>query len=172
MRVQFGPVGFYQHPKGLGVTLLGSHDQGVAVTALPRLDLHGRQRTARPSCATCSDHSLSECYDDFAGALALEAARTKFISAEPLLGPIDLGFDHECGDPPHYPCPPMFAKYSWTGRTIKNHRAQIRGVYGTRGPTEADEERWAQWLADEITVELFGAVLLRVRFSGGADRRR
>ena len=34
-------------------------------------------------------------------------ARTKFISAEPLLGPIDLGFDHECGDPPHYPCPPM-----------------------------------------------------------------
>jgi protein gp37 len=34
-------------------------------------------------------------------------ARTKFISAEPLLGPIDLGFDHECGNPPHYPCPPM-----------------------------------------------------------------
>lgn len=34
-------------------------------------------------------------------------ARARFISAEPLLGPIDLGFDHECGDPPHYPCPPM-----------------------------------------------------------------
>ena len=46
--------------------------------------------------------------------------------------------------------PVLFAKYSWTGRTIKNHRAQIRGVHGTRGPTEADEERWAQWLADEM----------------------
>lgn len=34
-------------------------------------------------------------------------ARTKFISAEPLLGPIDLGFDHERGDPSHNPCLPM-----------------------------------------------------------------
>ena len=46
--------------------------------------------------------------------------------------------------------PGLFAKYSWAGRTIKYHRAQIRKVYGTRPPTEADEERWAQWLADEI----------------------
>ena len=34
-------------------------------------------------------------------------ARTKFISAEPLLGPIDLRFDHECEGPPHWACPPM-----------------------------------------------------------------
>ncbi|WP_157910622.1 DUF4158 domain-containing protein [Pseudofrankia sp. BMG5.36] len=46
--------------------------------------------------------------------------------------------------------PALFAGYSWTGRTIKYQRAQIRGEYGTRGPTEADEERWAQWLAEEI----------------------
>ena len=46
--------------------------------------------------------------------------------------------------------PVLFAKYSRTGRTIKNHRAQIRELHGTRGPTEADEERWAQWLADEM----------------------
>jgi hypothetical protein len=46
--------------------------------------------------------------------------------------------------------PALFAGYSWTGRTIKYYRAQIRSKYGTRGPTEADEERWAQWLAEEI----------------------
>ena len=34
-------------------------------------------------------------------------AAVRFISAEPLLGPIDLGFDHECGDPPHRTCPVM-----------------------------------------------------------------
>ena len=46
--------------------------------------------------------------------------------------------------------PALFAKYSWTGRSIKYHRAQIRKVYGTRGPTEEDEDRWAQWLAEEM----------------------
>jgi hypothetical protein len=46
--------------------------------------------------------------------------------------------------------PALFAKYSWAGRTIKYHRAQIRKVYGTRPPTEADEDRWAQWPADEM----------------------
>jgi hypothetical protein len=44
----------------------------------------------------------------------------------------------------------LFAKYSWRGRTIKYHRAQIRKAYGTRPASEADEERWAQWLADEV----------------------
>jgi hypothetical protein len=44
----------------------------------------------------------------------------------------------------------LFAKYSWSGRTIEYHRAQIRKAYGTRPPTEADENRWAQWLAEEI----------------------
>ena len=44
----------------------------------------------------------------------------------------------------------LFAKYSWRGRTIEYHRAQIRRAYGTRPPSEADEERWAQWLANEM----------------------
>jgi TnpA family transposase len=46
--------------------------------------------------------------------------------------------------------PVLFAKYSWRGRTIEYHRAQVRRAYGTRPPTEADEDRWAQWLAEEI----------------------
>lgn len=46
--------------------------------------------------------------------------------------------------------PALFAKYSWRGRTIEYHRAQIRRAYGTRSPTEGDEDRWAQWLADEM----------------------
>jgi len=46
--------------------------------------------------------------------------------------------------------PALFGKYSWTGRSIKYHRSQIRRVYGTRPPTEDDEDRWAQWLADEM----------------------
>jgi protein gp37 len=34
-------------------------------------------------------------------------AAVRFVSAEPLLGPIDPALDHECGDPPHWQCPPM-----------------------------------------------------------------
>ena len=46
--------------------------------------------------------------------------------------------------------PALFAKYSWTGRSIKYHRSQIRKVYRTRPPTEDDEDRWARWLAAEL----------------------
>ncbi len=46
--------------------------------------------------------------------------------------------------------PALFARYSWRGRTIEYHRAQIRRAYVTWPPTEADEDRWAQWLAEEI----------------------
>jgi hypothetical protein len=46
--------------------------------------------------------------------------------------------------------PALFAKYAWAGRSIKYHRSQIRKVYGTRPPTEDDEDRWAQWLAEEM----------------------
>ena len=46
--------------------------------------------------------------------------------------------------------PALYAKYPWTGRSIKYRKAQIRRVYGTRPPTEDDEERWARWLAEEI----------------------
>ncbi|MEV4186877.1 Tn3 family transposase [Streptosporangium canum] len=46
--------------------------------------------------------------------------------------------------------PGLFGKYSWASRTIKDHRKQIRKAFGTRPPTEEDEERWAQWMADEL----------------------
>jgi hypothetical protein len=46
--------------------------------------------------------------------------------------------------------PALFAKYAWAGRSIKYHRSQIRKVYGTRPPAEDDEDRWAQWLAEEM----------------------
>jgi protein gp37 len=39
-------------------------------------------------------------------ALMATPAAVRFLSCEPLLGPIDLAMDHECGDPPHSPCPP------------------------------------------------------------------
>jgi hypothetical protein len=32
--------------------------------------------------------------------------------------------------------PALFAKYAWKGRSIECHRAQVRRVYGTRGPAE------------------------------------
>ena len=43
--------------------------------------------------------------------------------------------------------PALFAKYSWRGRTIEYHRAQIRRAYGTRPPTEASLARCrAVWI--------------------------
>ena len=40
-------------------------------------------------------------------ALAETPAAVRFMSLEPLLGWIDMAFDHECGDPPHMYCPPV-----------------------------------------------------------------
>ena len=72
--------------------------------------------------------------------------------------------------------PALFAKYSWRGRTIEYHRAQIRRVYGTRPPTEADEDRWAQWLAEEICPTETNrdrlAAALRRRCRKGARRAK
>jgi hypothetical protein len=68
--------------------------------------------------------------------------------------------------------PARFAKYAWTGRTIEYHRAQIRRSFGTRPATEADEERWAGWLADEVCpvetseARLAAVVLRRCRGEG------
>ncbi len=68
--------------------------------------------------------------------------------------------------------PGLFAKYTWTGRTIKYHRAQIRRRFGTRPPTEADEDRWAQWLSAEVCpvetneAQLLTALLQRCRGEG------
>ncbi len=39
-------------------------------------------------------------------ALLETPAAVRFLSCEPLLGPIDLAMDHDCGDPPHMTCPP------------------------------------------------------------------
>ncbi|MFB9477435.1 DUF4158 domain-containing protein [Nonomuraea salmonea] len=66
----------------------------------------------------------------------------------------------------------LFAVYDWSGRTIKNHRAQIREFHGFREPTVGDEDKLADWLATKICpVEmsrdrLRGALLARCR----ADR--
>ena len=46
--------------------------------------------------------------------------------------------------------PAAFGKYSWTSRAMKYHRTQIRKAFGTRPPSEPDEERWAAWLAAEV----------------------
>ncbi len=46
--------------------------------------------------------------------------------------------------------PALFSRYSLTSRSADNHRAQIRKLFGTREATEADEQRWAAWLAAEV----------------------
>ena len=62
-----------------------------------------------------------------------------------------------------------FAAYSWVSRTIEYHRAQIREAFGSRPASEADEERWAVWLAAEVCPvetheeQLASAVLRRCR---------
>jgi len=43
----------------------------------------------------------------------------------------------------------LFAKYPWSGRTIKEHRKQIRDAFGTRSAAKEDEERWTRWPAEE-----------------------
>jgi hypothetical protein len=48
-----------------------------------------------------------------------------------------------------------FAKYSLSGRTAEYHRSQIRDALGFRPATEDDQQRWAEWLAEELAgVEL------------------
>ena len=51
--------------------------------------------------------------------------------------------------------PGELAAYRFSGRTIEYHRAQIRDVFGFREFTRADEDKLADWLADEVCpVEL------------------
>ncbi|HEV8649156.1 MAG TPA: DUF4158 domain-containing protein [Actinomycetes bacterium] len=51
--------------------------------------------------------------------------------------------------------PALFACYSWTGRTIEYHRAQVRRALGFREAARADEEKLVFWLAAEVApVEL------------------
>jgi hypothetical protein len=46
--------------------------------------------------------------------------------------------------------PGLFAGYSWTGRTVEYHRAQVRRALGFREAARADEEKLAFWLAGEV----------------------
>jgi uncharacterized protein DUF4158 len=63
----------------------------------------------------------------------------------------------------------LFAEYSWSGRTIEYHRAQIREFHQFREPTVGDEDRLIAWLAgDMCPVEttrdrVRGALLARCR---------
>lgn len=51
--------------------------------------------------------------------------------------------------------PGLFAAYSWSGRTIEYHRAQIREALGFREASREDEDRLTAWLAEEVCpVEL------------------
>ena len=48
-----------------------------------------------------------------------------------------------------------FARYDWSGRAIERHRMQIRGAFGFRMFTRADEDKLVGWLAAEVCpVEL------------------
>lgn len=44
--------------------------------------------------------------------------------------------------------PEQFQQYQWRGRTIKDHRAQIREALGVRRPSVADAQALADWLAE------------------------
>ena len=44
-------------------------------------------------------------------------------------------------------------RYDWQGRTIKNHRAEIRALLGFREPTVADADSMADWLQAHVAHE-------------------
>lgn len=46
--------------------------------------------------------------------------------------------------------PAAYLQYDWLGRTIKEHRAQIRAAYGFREATVEDGEAMAVWLAEHV----------------------
>jgi hypothetical protein len=62
-----------------------------------------------------------------------------------------------------------FADYRQAARAVKGHRVEIRGVFGFREATRADEETLTAWLAEEVCPvergadELVEAVLVRCR---------
>ncbi|MGH2943942.1 MAG: DUF4158 domain-containing protein [Solirubrobacteraceae bacterium] len=65
--------------------------------------------------------------------------------------------------------PAELGRYDWAGRSIKYHRAQIREALGFREAPRADEERLADWLADDVCAGVFSeerqreALLVRCR---------
>jgi hypothetical protein len=46
--------------------------------------------------------------------------------------------------------PDVLGGYSWAGRSIKYHRAQIREAFGFRQATRGDEAKLTTWLAAEV----------------------
>jgi len=66
----------------------------------------------------------------------------------------------------------VFASYAFSGRTIEHHRAEVRRVLGFRECTVSDEDKLAEWMADEVCpVEsgedrLRAALLARCRAGG------
>lgn len=46
--------------------------------------------------------------------------------------------------------PDQITKYTWSGRTIEYHRAQIRKGLGFGEATRGDEEALTTWLTDEV----------------------
>ena len=46
--------------------------------------------------------------------------------------------------------PSLYSQYNWQGRTIKNHRAEIREIFGFRTATLSDSEEISEWLITYI----------------------
>src|SRR5258707_4005844 len=46
--------------------------------------------------------------------------------------------------------PEAYLQYDWQGRTIKDHRAEIRKLFDFRESTVADGEQLKQWLITEV----------------------
>lgn len=46
--------------------------------------------------------------------------------------------------------PLLYSQYNWQGRTIKNHRAEIREIFGFRTATLSDSEEISEWLITYI----------------------
>jgi len=65
-----------------------------------------------------------------------------------------------------------FAAYDWSGRTVKNHRAQIRDALGFREPTVGDEDKLADWLAAEVCPAELNRDRLRVALLARCRRER
>jgi TnpA family transposase len=46
--------------------------------------------------------------------------------------------------------PKLYSQYNWQGRSLKNHRAEIRQLFGFRTATLSDSEEISNWLIENI----------------------
>jgi hypothetical protein len=46
--------------------------------------------------------------------------------------------------------PGELAGYDWSGRSIKNHRAQVRSALGFREATRGDQDKLTAWLCEQV----------------------